>query len=155
MMPSHAHMACLPGQWEIQTRLKHCPCFQETCKFGKETDTQKITLNTRDQRVIKRRALDRTLEEEAQLQHRFLYWGKKCNQEGDPGHFVLHHLIWLVRCSLGPQPEDLEILVDTVDSLECATSCLLTLICPFVNTYIDSPNCFSFFLAGSQTFIHQ
>ena len=28
--------------------------------------------------------------------------------------------------------------VDTVDSLECAASCPLTLTCPFVNTYIDS-----------------
>lgn len=53
MMPSHVHMACLPWAMGDTNTVKHCPCFREACKLGKETDTEKIAVNPRTQRVIK------------------------------------------------------------------------------------------------------
>lgn len=129
-----------PGQWKIQTRLKHCPCFREACKLGKETDTQKIALNTRTQRVIK---VCRSTGQDIggkKLSFSIVFLGKK--MQPGRGSWALYspssfNMAW--GGSLGTSPRKTwRVLVDTVDSLECATSCLLTLACPFVNTYIDS-----------------
>lgn len=103
-MPSHVHVACLPWAMGDTNTVKHCPCFREDCKLGKETDTEKIALNPRTQRVIKAcRSTGQDIGGKKLSLCRFV--GESSNQEGDPGCFVLHrHLTRLEEAVWGPHP---------------------------------------------------